>query len=583
VRRDARPLASGTRADSWGQGAYTAGRWVNPVSGLGGPHDRSQADEYVEGYPVDRALADALIQYNGLARRVVSREPEDCTREGYDLVDMDPGLAEAVEQRCDGADGLGCLRAIREARTWARAYGGAGIVPLVDDGREPTEPLDLSAIRAVRGLLVLDRYEIPIRAYGRDPRDPGTFARPLMYQLQPSHGGVSYPIHASRVIRMGGMPLPRRLMVRRQGWDASIFDLVYAQLRAYGASHSYAAEALSLLTQGVLQSPGLDAALERSDGPAVVQARLEAMRMAMGLFGEMAIGERETYTIHARPLTGLGDAIKAATDAMVVVSDMPRAVLMGEMPGGLNRSAVSPELLIWYDHCASRQPEHYTPALRRIVDLVLRSREGPTSGRVPQGYGIEWRPLVQEDPAALAQRRLVNAQARAADVAAMVVSPDEARRGDRDLQEQYGLDPETMPAPQPPTEEPEITEGDDGLELAAAIAPAQASQDDPPDDLVDPRVVAERLGISTRRVTSAMARGTLRWWPVLGLRKVSMAEALATVQMADGLPYSGRQLRHDPFAGYPDFDACVAEQRRRGASGAEARRICGSIQARAEG
>jgi len=82
-RRDARPLASGTRADSLGSGIPVGGRWVNPASGLGGPHDRSQIDQYVEGSPVDRTLADALIQYNGPGRRVVAREPQDCTREGF--------------------------------------------------------------------------------------------------------------------------------------------------------------------------------------------------------------------------------------------------------------------------------------------------------------------------------------------------------------------------------------------------------------------------------------------------------------------------------------------------------------------
>ncbi len=611
ARRDARPLASGTRADSWGQasGIPTGGRWVNPVSGLGGPHDRSQIDEYIEGSPVGRELADALIQYNGPGRRVVSREPQDCTREGYDLVGLDPATAEAMESHCDGDDesALGVLRAIREGRTWARAYGGAGIVPLVDDGRPAHEPLDRANIRSVRGLLVLDRWQLPVTEYGRDFQDVRTFGKPRMYQVQPAAGGVSFRIHASRVIRMGGLPVPLRLSMRRQGWDVSVFDLVYAQLRAYGSSHAYAAEALSLLTQGVLQSPGLDAALGTDEGPAVVQARLEAMRLAMGLFGEMAIGEDETYTVHARPLSGLGDAIKAAVDALVVVSDMPRAILLGEMPGGLNRGAISPEMQVWYDHCASQHREHYTPPLRRILDLVFRSHEGPTRGQVPTGWSVEWRPLVQESKDAKATRRLTNAQARAADVATMVISPAEARAGDRELQEQYGLDPvntklapavggiEPDDVPEPSAETPVaalaltgvqaqaliaivqsvqagevpresgiaiinemlpaspgagervmstagtsaissavVGADDDATELLGALTNTGESTDQPPDDLVDPRDIGARLGLSTTTVTTAMKRPMgdprrLRWWMVLGKRKVSMREALALV------------------------------------------------------
>lgn len=610
-RRDARPLASGTRADSLGQGIPVGGRWVNPASGLGGPHDRSQIDEYVEGSPVDRTLADALIQYNGPGRRVVSREPQDCTREGYDLKGMDPALAEAMESHCDGddEDALGVLRAIREGRTWARAYGGAAIIPLIDDGRPSHEPLDHANIRAVRGLLVVNRYELPVVDYGRSITGE-RFAKPRMYQLQPAVGGGSYRLHASRVIRMGGEPLPRHLVLRRQGWDLSIFDLTYAQLRAYGSSHAYAAEALSLLTQGVLQSPSLNAALETEEGPAKVQNRLEAMRMAMGLFGEMAIDANETYTIHARPLSGLGDAIKAAVDALVVVSDMPRAVLLGEMPGGLNRGAISPEMQIWYDHCASQHREHYTPALRQILKLVFRSHEGPTRGRVPEGWKIEWRPLVQESQDAKATRRLTNSQARAADVAVGLVSVLEVRSGDRDLQEQYNLDPkDTKLEPAVPGIEPDAPDAsdlggevtsvaalalngaqaqalvaivmsvqageiprdsavaiinemlpgsagvgervmasagtgalpsavvgadDDATELLGALTNAGESTDPVPDDLVDPKEIGSRLGLKTRTVTLAMQKqpgdpGRLRWWMVLGKRKVSMREALALV------------------------------------------------------
>jgi hypothetical protein len=262
------------------------------------------------------------------------------------------------------------------------------------------------------------------------------------------------------------------------------------------------------------------------------------MRLAMGLFGEMAIAGDETYTVQARPLTGLGDAIKAAVDALVVVSDMPRAVLLGEMPGGLNRGAISPEMQIWYDHCASQHREHYTPPLRRILDLVFRSHEGPTRGQVPAGWSIEWRPLVQESADAKATRRATNAQARAADIASRVVSPAEVRAGDRDLQEQYGLDPAEMAEPPlDPTEEPELVEPEDAVELGAELAPAGPSADELPADAVPHHVVAERLGVHPRRISNAMAKGPanggLRWWEVYGVRKVSMAEALAKVRPAN--------------------------------------------------
>jgi len=38
-----------------------------------------------------------------------------------------------------------------------------------------------------------------------------------------------------------------------------------------------------------------------------------------------------------------------------------------------------------------------------------------------------------------------------------------------------------------------------------------------------------------------------------------------------------------PFAGYKDFDACVADQQSKGYSEEQARKICGALQAEEEG
>lgn len=544
-RQDGRSLAAVQRHDHVSCQSF-GGRWVNPASGLGGPLDRSQRDEYTAGVPVDQWLADALLETNAIARRIAGREAEDCTREGYDITGMDPGLADALEQYCEGGDsepGLGLLGALGEARTWSRAYGGGAMVLLVDDGRESHEPIDRANIRAVRGVLSADRYELPVQRWGGDPREARTYGRPQVYRLQLNRGGGASQImavHADRVVRLGGIPLPRRLTMRRQGWDGSIFDLVYAPLRSYGSTHAQVCEAVSLLNQGVLTSPALTDALETDEGQAAFLARLEAMRMSMGTYGEMAVGAHETYQIHNRSLAGIGDAVEAAVNALVAAADgMPRLILLGEPTAGLS-DTTGGELRMWYDGCAARQPRYYTPAVRRVVDLVQLSHEGPTGGRLLP-YGVEWRPLWQETETTRAELELKRSQRRQIDMASMVVDRAEARR-DPTLVEVYGpLDPGAEADPGTPGSEPldsddPLVDAEDeptGPEGVVTLVPEPPSQKPMPADLMEPAEAAKLARITTHRIRRLMRSGALDYWSWGGADRVSLADVTALGQAHD--------------------------------------------------
>lgn len=516
LRRDSRPLASGTRADSF---AITSpgGRWVDPA-GMGGSLDHAQQATYHPGDPVDQYLADSLLECSAVARRIAAKEPEECTREGYDITSVDPELGDRIEAACDGDGGLGLLGHLADARTWARAYGGGALVLFVDDGRRPWEPVDRANIRRINGITSADRWELSVQEWGRDQAEQRTFMQPRIYQFMMNTGGGSgsMRVHADRIVRIPGVSLPRRRKLVRQGWDNSVFDLCFAELRAYGTTHVQTAEAVRLLTQGVLTSPALNAAVETAEGTQAFMTRLELMRETMGLYGEMGLGMGETYEIHARPLSGLDAAIKAARDALVAASDgMPRLVLLGEVTAGFSNSSDG-ELRAWYDQCAARQPKIYTPAVRRVVDLVMLSHEGPTGGRLVP-YEVEWRPLYQMSDSERAALDLQRAQRRQIDIASRVVSPEQVQHGDPSVVETYGP---VEALPPDPTEEP--LDSDEPLadapsepgeeEGVVSLVPAGPSQDPIPADLLTPAEAGQVIGVTSQKIRSMMRRGVLDYW-----------------------------------------------------------------------
>lgn len=452
--RAQRPLVGGARRQDH------VGRWVNPA-GQGGPHDAAQATDWAPGEPVGRWRADELLRFNGIGRNIASAEAKACTRAGYDLTEIEPGLADELEQVVEGGKkGPGLLTSARiaEGRTWALAYGGGGVMILVDDGREPHEPIDRANIRRVNGLISFTRWDMPVVEWGGDPKEARTFNKPRIYQLNLNSGGGAgrqVRVHADRVIRIRGMELPMHLQLREQGWDGSIFDLVWAPLRDYMSSLAMVPEAIRMLSQGVLTSPYLTEALEDDEGAARYHARLRQFRQSAGLYNIATLGREEQYEEHARSMAGIKDAFDALRAGLVAnAMGMPRLVLLGEPTTGLGATDRG-ELEIWYGSCEAQHGPIYTPAVRRVTDLVMLSHEGPTRGQLVD-YTVEWRSLWQATDATKAKTELTRAQRRAADISAMVVTPQQAQQGDPSVREVYELDPKPTSKPGSPTI-PEIT------------------------------------------------------------------------------------------------------------------------------
>ena len=104
----ARPIASGTKARGRVDGI--GGRWTNTSSGQGSALDRHAHTEFLPPRALDSLTVDSLLQFQAMARRVVHREPEDATREGYTITGIDEAVAREIVDAAEGSttvEGLG--------------------------------------------------------------------------------------------------------------------------------------------------------------------------------------------------------------------------------------------------------------------------------------------------------------------------------------------------------------------------------------------------------------------------------------------------------------------------------------------
>ncbi len=505
-----RPLAGGTRARHDGIG----GRWWNESTGQGGPLDRHTETTFVPPMPLDRGTIDALYQFNAVARRIVDREPEDATREGFEIAELEGNKAVA-----DALDDAGLLTAVGRARKWARAQGGAAIIPLVDDGaRTAAEPLRMQTVIRVRGFRVVDRHEIWPETYCDDPGSPRV-GLPEVYRVQ-FGSQASIRVHGSRVVPFQGLDLPDRVLAQRNGWGGSLLDLVWAEVRNWCSSNDYVAELVTQLTQGVFKQKDLSAAVaamaeqDGDEGTRAIVARFEAMKIGMGILGDIVLdAEGEEYELQQRTLAGLKDAMDALVTALVAATGIPRVILLGETPGGLHAGSDAPEIRAWYDHVATLQRELYSRPVRALVRLVLSAREGPTSGRVPTSITINWRPLWQPSEAEQLAADLQRAQRRATDVSSAVVTAAEARR-DPDLEKHYGqLQGGSPTTGDLPGDEIEGEVGTATLAMPGVTA-APVSSIPAGESLMSAQEAAARLGVGAGAIHGMARRGTIQAWRV---------------------------------------------------------------------
>lgn len=478
-RTDSRPLP---RRDGW----------LNESTGMGGPMDRSAWTRFTPNVSLSAEEIDALLRFSAIARRAIEAEVEDATREGYQLIHTDPGVVAEMQARLAGLgeNSVGMLNEIGTARMWEKAYGGSAIVLFVDDGREQSEPMGEAG--RLLGVMVLDRHEIR-------PVQSSSWWRVDHYEVN-SRGGKHLRVHRSRVMVFRGHRLPWRASRANEGWGGSDLDLAFEELRNWASSNNYAAEAISLLTQGVFLQSGMANAAAAGQSDAISD-RAEAMRLGLGMFGDLVLDkDTEDYKVLARPLTGLAEGSAMLDRALVTALRIPRVRLFGETPGGLHTGEARGEIRGWYDACSVAQNRHYEPPLVRVIRLLSREIgvEPPT---------VEWWPLYALTEQEQAQTDLVRAQRRQADIVSGAVSADEVRR-DPDLARLYGIDPDA-PAPM----------GSGGEEPDPALVEpvaADPSAIPPGAEMLTAADAGLRLGVSAAVVHRLAVKGSFPAWRIGG-------------------------------------------------------------------
>ena len=453
---------------------------VNVLTGMGSSRDKSQ---YTTSTPIVFLTQEELenLYSEWIPKRIVDIVAEQSTRKGFKVLFGGEGAAaEEVSGIEQVIEDLYILENLGLASKNARLFGGAVILLYIDDGRSADQPVDFRNIRAIEGMEVLDRWQIAPVINEDALYD---YSKATHYQII-SGDLIRQPqlvkIHKDRILRFDGEWLPYRIRQRNYGWGMSTLQSVYDSFRFYSTGISSAATLLTEFDIFVHKLRGLSSMLAAGKEKDV-RDRLVLNDMSKSIYRGYAIdAEKEELEFISRNFGGVGEILEKLRIDIIGASQIPHTILFGESPGGLGSTGRSEER-DFTKHLGDYQASHYKRPLQHLMKMIMMSKEGPTSGKVPESWRIKFNDLFE-----LNEREKADVRARVAAVDGRyiqlgVLHPQEvadARYGGSEWSMELTLDP-SLPRelPQAPGQEKVPPGGRDPLNEENGTLPMDGSRE----------------------------------------------------------------------------------------------------------
>lgn len=414
--------------------------YVNLLNKYGTKQDNSEAYKFEREPVIPDMQLTGLYEGNGLFSKIIDTPAEEALKHGFDLNLKSDELNAFVE---DALDDLEWEERAATAIKWARLYGGALIVMLIDDGRGLEEPVDWEHIRSIDELRVYERSIVQpdyASLYQQDYGGKGVgnrvskFGQPEYYYVSSIYG--SFKVHESRCLVFRNGVLPEQTSnATYLFWGMPEYVRIRRALRETVTAHTDSVKLLERSVQAIYSMKGLASLLTTDDGENQVLKRLQLVDTSRGLLNSIAIdSEGEQYDFKTFQFSGVKDVIDATCNMLSALTNIPQTILFGRSPAGMNATGDS-DFESYYNFVEKIQRLMLKRNLRTLLDVVFRA--GIASGDVAEepDYKLEFKPLwslSDTEQAAVdqtkAQTEQIKAQTAQLYVDMQALDPTEVRR-----------------------------------------------------------------------------------------------------------------------------------------------------------
>ncbi|MBP2155745.1 DUF1073 domain-containing protein [Erwinia rhapontici] len=410
-----------SEAQTVSQPIPTRDSYENFVARLGlNESNQSGASTYKNNWTSrNRLLVEQAYRSSWLVGAGVDAIPDDMTRKGITITSK---LEDGRKKQLDNAwDEMGLWEAINDTLKWARLYGGAVGVILID-GQNYTKPLRVEAIQkdSFKGVMVMDRWMLNAMTEQRVKTLGPDFGMPEFYSVVTSATGIPpWKIHHSRLIRFDGIPLPYQQRLTENDWGMSVIERCFDRLLAFDSTTTGVAQLIYKAHLRTYSIKGLRNLLAMGkDNPAFkgLMSHMDMIRQYQSNEGMTIMDSDDKFEAHTYSYAGLSDVLDQFGQQVSGAFGIPLVRLFGQSPAGF--STGDTDLSNYYDNVSTQQERKLRRPVRKLFEVLHMSM---FASPLPDDFSFEFNELWQTPDSERAEtaNKVVDATVKAVDAGLM--------------------------------------------------------------------------------------------------------------------------------------------------------------------
>ena len=419
------------------------GGYQNLLTKYGTARDSSEYYTYMaDADTTDIELA-TMYEQNGLFARIIDTPAEEAVKHSFEMTDLEDENVQDFVFEC--LDELDWEETAMQSLNWARLFGGAIAVMLINDGRSLDEPVNWDRIKSIDDIRVFDRsvivpdYSSMYEYDNRDDQDPfktrgSRLGYPEWFHVSSRNG--RFTVHETRCLIFQNGVLPENTMTSQyQFWGMPEYARIKKAVRDVEVAHGMAPKLLDRSVQAIYKMANLANMLQTEQGADVVMKRLQIIDMAKGLLNSMVLDANgEDYDFKSFSYTGVSDVINTTCNYLSALTNIPQTILFGRSPAGMNATGSS-DLENYYNYVERIQKRMLRCNLRYLISVICQA--GKHTGEIKKVPKIKvefnslWS-MTESEKVALdlqkAQVESARAQTASAYVQMQAIDPSEVRK-----------------------------------------------------------------------------------------------------------------------------------------------------------
>jgi phage-related protein (TIGR01555 family) len=359
---------------------------------------------------------------NGMAKRYIDLIVDDMTRQWIEIPeDTDGQILKKMRKLKAKSQFKNALRA-------SKLFGGSIIFMVIEDGKEPNEPVDLNNIKTISKLKYFSRRFVKIDQanYYKDATK-GNFGDPEFFNV--TVNGQIKTIHESRCLVFKGEYYPQEELgitpTYEKYWGLSILTALHEMFEDYGLALQALSRSLLKANVDVLKIKNLMKLLANPDGKKQLDARAQIFDLAKSVTTTLLLDNDESYESVTQAFNGVAEVFSKIESTLTGMCGVPGNILLGIPTKGLNATGDN-EVRVYYDKIKSDQEEEILDPVEKLTGYITLAKDFKGSKLVDPE--ITFNPLWQMTEAQLVDMRNKQADTDDKYVQMGVLDPNEVRQ-----------------------------------------------------------------------------------------------------------------------------------------------------------